>query len=67
MKKDNFNLVMTLIFLIGIGVLIYSVFTLLPNINKPLTEAEQEEAIKHFYVAIVGVILMGIGSIEKTR
>ena len=67
MKKDSFNLVMTLIFLIGIGVLIYSVFILLPNINKPLTEVEQQEAIKHFYVAIVGVILMGIGSIEKTR
>ena len=67
MKKDSFNLVMTLIFLIGIGVLIYSVFILLPNINKPLTEVEQQEAIKHFYVAIVGVVLMGIGSIEKTR
>ena len=67
MKKDNFNLLMTLIFLIGIGVLIYSVFILLPNINKPLTEVEQQEAIKHFYVAIVGVFLMGIGSIEKTR
>ena len=46
MKKDSFNLVMTLIFLIGIGVLIYSVFILLPNINKPLTEVEQQEAIK---------------------
>ena len=67
MKKDNFNLLMTLIFLIGIGVLIYSVFILLPNLGKQLTEVEQEEAIKHFYVAIVGVILMGIGSIEKTR
>ncbi len=67
MKKDNFNLVMTLIFLIGIGVLIYSVFLLLPNLGRQLTEAEQEEAIKHFYVAIVGIVLMGIGSIEKTR
>ena len=67
MKKDSFNLVMTLIFLIGIGVLLYSVFLLLPNLVKQLTEAEQEEAIKRFYVSIVGVVLMGIGSIEKTR
>ena len=67
MKKDNFNLVMTLIFLIGIGVLIYSVFLLLPNLGRQLTEAEQGEAVKHFYVAIVGIVLMGVGSIEKTR
>lgn len=46
MKKNNFNFITTLIFLIGVGVLIYSVFILLPNINKPLTEAEQEEANK---------------------
>lgn len=67
MKKNNFNFITTLIFLIGVGVLIYSVFILLPNLGKQLTEAEQEEAIKNFYIAIVGVVLMGIGSIEKTR
>lgn len=66
-KKNNFNFITTLIFLIGVGVLIYSVFILLPSLGKQLTEVEQEETIKHFYVAIVGVILMGIGSIEKTR
>lgn len=67
MKKNNFNFITTLIFLIGIGVLIYSVFILLPSLGKQLTEAEQEEAVKNFYIAIVGIILMGIGSIEKTR
>jgi competence protein ComGC len=67
MKKDSFNFITILIFLTGIGVLLYSVFLLLPNLGKQLTEAEQGGAIKHFYVAIVGVILMGIGSIEKTR
>lgn len=67
MKKNNFNFITTLIFLIGIGVLIYSVFILLPSLGKQLTEAEQEEAVKNFYIAIVGVILMGVGSIEKTR
>ena len=67
MKKNSFNFITILVFLIGIGVLLYSVFLLLPNINKPLTEAEQGEVVKHFYVAIVGVVLMGIGSIDKTR
>lgn len=67
MKKNNFNFITTLIFLIGVGVLIYSVFILLPSISKQLTETEQKEAIKNFYIAIVGVVLMGIGSIEKTR
>lgn len=67
MKKNNFNFIMMLIFLIGISILIYSVFILMPSLGKQLTEVEQEETIKHFYVAIVGVILMGIGSIEKTR
>jgi len=67
MKKNNFNFITTLIFLIGISVLIYSVFILLPSLGKQLTEVEQEEAIKNFYIAIVGVVLMGVGSIEKTR
>lgn len=67
MKKNNFNFITTLIFLIGVSVLIYSVFILLPSMGKQLTEAEQEEAIKNFYIAIVGVVLMGVGSIEKTR
>lgn len=67
MKKNNFNFITTLIFLIGVSVLIYSVFILLPSMGKQLTGAEQEEAIKNFYIAIVGVVLMGVGSIEKTR
>lgn len=67
MKKNNFNFITTLIFLIGVGVFIYSVFILLPSVGKQLTEVEQKDTLKTFYVAILGVILMGIGSIEKTR